>query len=292
MIQFAQTPVIEAPMEFEHSPFCCPSCHADLQPQADRLICVNCRIPYPIQQGIPLFAAEQDDGIFKDYATDYDDHRASDLVSIHLNERRWQMLIDHIPPDGPILELGCGTGTFLEYGFQRNFTSALNPQRFYGIDLSPAMLFLARKRLPGSLTLTQADGATLPFRDNSFSLVFSQLLLHHIHSHLDVHLREMFRVLQPSGTLWVLDSNPRNPLWWFIMRQECEKDAKQIPLSLLLGHLDRMGARQIQFRYHGTMPQRIPHFLYPLMRGIEQIWERVPVLSTFSTHYLATCSKG
>ncbi|HEX2647320.1 MAG TPA: class I SAM-dependent methyltransferase, partial [Candidatus Dormibacteraeota bacterium] len=52
-------------------------------------------------------------------------------------ERRLGALI---PPGSSVLELGCGTG---------NLLAALKPKRGYGIDLSSAMIDVARKNQPG-----------------------------------------------------------------------------------------------------------------------------------------------
>jgi len=50
--------------------------------------------------------------------------------------------------------------------------------------------------------LVRADGARLPFRDATFSVVFSQGLLEHF-SAPEPYLQEQFRVLRPGGILLV-----------------------------------------------------------------------------------------
>lgn len=71
-----------------------------------------------------------------------------------------ELLVDLLRPVGPgasILDLGCGTG---------HFAHALAGQGFrvVGVDPEPAMLAVARGRVP----VTCADGMRLPFEDGTF----------------------------------------------------------------------------------------------------------------------------
>src|SRR5436309_568054 len=45
----------------------------------------------------------------------------------------------YVPPDSSVLEIGCGAGHLL---------AALKPARGLGVDLSPAMIALAREKYP------------------------------------------------------------------------------------------------------------------------------------------------
>lgn len=90
---------------------------------------------------------------------------------------------------GPILDLGCGDGTFAE----ATFTNPLDA----GIDPSPVALAEARKRgMHKELRL--GEGGRLPFDDHSFSSVMSNSVLEHI-SDVDSTLAEVRRVLRPGG---------------------------------------------------------------------------------------------
>src|SRR5688500_9710887 len=67
-----------------------------------------------------------------------------------------------------VLELGIGTGLTMPL-YSRDWS-------VIGVDLSPAMLMQARKRineldLHDTVTLLEADGANLPFEDESFDVV-------------------------------------------------------------------------------------------------------------------------
>ena len=103
-------------------------------------------------------------------------------------------------PDGlTVADLGCGTGAALEQ-------LAPIAGRLIGIDSSPAMLSLARRRLDGVAHAELRPGAlsALPLDDGSVDVALSMLVLHHV-ADLGVVLGEVARVLRAGGRLVVLD---------------------------------------------------------------------------------------
>jgi ubiquinone/menaquinone biosynthesis C-methylase UbiE len=105
-----------------------------------------------------------------------------------------------------ILEVGCGTGLILK-------ETARMASRAVGLDLSPGMLEVARKR---DLEVVEGSADDLPFDDASFDLVYSFKVLAHVPT-LETALQEMARVTRPGGTL-VLEFYNRNSLRWLVRR--------------------------------------------------------------------------
>lgn len=104
--------------------------------------------------------------------------------------------------DGPyrhVLDVGCGTGTFLS-SLAIRFASA----RLVGIDLSRPMLDMARAKLPSTATLCRARAEALPFDDGRFDLVASLSALHDFDDSAQA-AQEIHRVLQPAGTVLMTD---------------------------------------------------------------------------------------
>lgn len=64
-----------------------------------------------------------------------------------------------------LLEIGCGTGLFLEMLYQMGFDVT-------GVDSSPEMIMAARTRFKNRAQLHLADGELLPFSDNEFDYAF------------------------------------------------------------------------------------------------------------------------
>lgn len=96
-----------------------------------------------------------------------------------------------------ILDLGCGTGHATR-ALKRRHPKALS----VAVDIAPGMLAQARRqaRWPRRFERVRADAYALPFRDGSFDLVFSSLMLQWCDD-LDAVFAEIARVLRPGGLL-------------------------------------------------------------------------------------------
>ena len=107
---------------------------------------------------------------------------------------------------GTVLEVAIGTG--------RNLAFYPEGVRITGIEISPAMLALARKRaadLGVQAELVEGDAQQLPFDNASFDTVLCALSLCTIPDHARA-IAEMARVLKPGGTLLLLDHIGSR--WW------------------------------------------------------------------------------
>ncbi len=87
-----------------------------------------------------------------------------------------------------------------------------------GVDLSPAMLARARRKLPVEgceVSLEQGDAASLRFRDGTFDVVVLSLILT-VAADGAACLREAVRVTRPGGRILVIDKflrEGRKPGW-------------------------------------------------------------------------------
>ena len=107
-----------------------------------------------------------------------------------------------------ILDVGCGTGSYLD--FYKRFQCNL-----FGIELSPAMLEIAKQRLGQQADLYHGSAADMPYPDESFDLIVSMLVLHELdHAVRLAVLSEIKRVMKPSGKLLLIDFN-RGPMQGF-----------------------------------------------------------------------------
>jgi ubiquinone/menaquinone biosynthesis C-methylase UbiE len=111
---------------------------------------------------------------------------------------------------GDVLEIGVGTG--------RNLDQYPDGVRVTGIDLSPAMLSLARARaqeLGRDVDLQLGDAQALSFAANSFDTVVVTLALCAVPDDRQA-IREAARVLRPAGRLVWLEHvrSPIAPVRW------------------------------------------------------------------------------
>jgi ubiquinone/menaquinone biosynthesis C-methylase UbiE len=96
---------------------------------------------------------------------------------------------------GAVLDVGCGTGATLEA-----LVSVHPGVLAWGIDLSPEMIAVARRRTGAAARLDVADAEHLPLPDTSVDLVVCVDSLHH-YPRPDACLAEMHRVTRPGGGL-------------------------------------------------------------------------------------------
>ena len=106
---------------------------------------------------------------------------------------------------GEVLELAVGSG--------RNLGYYPGEARLTGIELSPAMLALARREAAAigrEAELLEGDAAALPFGDESFDTVICTLSLCTIPDDRGA-IREAHRVLRPGGSFILLE-HVRSPV--------------------------------------------------------------------------------
>jgi ubiquinone/menaquinone biosynthesis C-methylase UbiE len=90
-----------------------------------------------------------------------------------IQREKYEVVKKYLPKNAArILDLGCGTGMFLEELTKRS-------KLVVGVDSSVEMLSIARKRV-GVTSLVCADADHLPFLDRSFDVVVSVTLLQNV----------------------------------------------------------------------------------------------------------------
>ena len=98
-----------------------------------------------------------------------------------------------------LLDVGCGTGIFLEI-LEKKYPSAL----LYGIDPNQAMLEKASEKVTNKVTLDVGSAEFLPYDSQSFDWVVMSNCLGHI-KHQEAALVEVHRVLKKSGKVIITD---------------------------------------------------------------------------------------
>lgn len=106
-----------------------------------------------------------------------------------------------------ILECGCGSASILEQIWQKE-------KKLYGIDVSNVGINLAKRRLKkkANIKLSVANAGKLPFKDNSFGLVYATTVVEHL-AHPEKAIREMIRVTKKNGHLILMSPNFGSPLF-------------------------------------------------------------------------------
>jgi demethylmenaquinone methyltransferase / 2-methoxy-6-polyprenyl-1,4-benzoquinol methylase len=135
----------------------------------------------------------------------------NDLQSFGLH-RLWKrrlVALAEVRPGAAALDLCCGTGDLA-------FELARRGAHVTGLDFSPAMLDVARRRAggrPGDVEFLTGDAMHLPLADNAFDIVTMGYGLRNL-ADWETGLREMIRVAKPGGRVLVLEfGKPDNGLW-------------------------------------------------------------------------------
>lgn len=131
--------------------------------------------------------------VYDKFASNYD--RAFAPLE-RLGLRRWrQEVIDLLPKDASILEIGCGAGA--------NFEFYPQCRRAVSSEISIGMLEIARNKRREN-HLIQADAQSLPFGEDEFDAAFATLVFCSIPDPA-LAFTELRRVIKPGGKVILLE---------------------------------------------------------------------------------------
>lgn len=214
-------------------PLACPRCRGKLVAASDTWNCGDCAVAYRGLRGIPdlrtaddLYLPNREDWDFAlRLADDYDrlDFRGlleryydlspeipADLRSRQIGHiltaperaRRWLESLGDVG-EGPLLDLGCGTGSFLA-AVGRRWDEA------WGIDIAMRWLLVARKRLDeeglSHIRLVCGCSEQLPFGERRFAGIVAGDVIEHVGDQAGT-LAESYRVLREGGGLFLASPN-------------------------------------------------------------------------------------
>lgn len=135
-------------------------------------------------------------------------YQATDGAAYHVFLGRWtERLADallgmlEIPPDGALLDVGCGTGS-LAFAMAKRWPG----RQVKGVDIAePYVAFARAHAVSGQPAFDIADVCSLPYGDGAFAAAIAQLVLNFIPDPAAA-LVEMRRVIRPQGliaaTVW------------------------------------------------------------------------------------------
>lgn len=181
-----------------------------------------------------------------------------------------------IDPERPftVLDLGCGTGTYLTTQAAQFAGEAL---RLVGVDPSAAMLERARKKaIETPLPIELRDGAAerIPLPDDVVHLVVSNLSLHHF-SDKHLALDEIGRVARTRAALTIVTLDVEGMADWWVyrffpetlaadrvrfwtvdrLRFELDKRGWSVSFDIRRGQEERSVARQLEAALRRTTSQ-------------------------------------
>jgi len=185
---------------------------------------------------------------------------------------------------GRALDIGCGTGLLDGRLQQEGFD-------IIGLDESLGML----SHHPRRARTLASSSFHLPFRENTFDLVFSIAVFHHL-AHPDPVRRtiaEMVRVVKRGCPVVIWDHNPLNPYWPLFMKRLPQDTGEErlIPLREIVEDFHACGVQQVKATRKGFVPDFIPSLLLSLFQVLEWAVERTPLLQKIAAHNVVVGTK-
>lgn len=153
-----------------------------------------------------------------------------------------------IGADAPILDIGCGVGTYEALLGGRY-------SRLSGIDISSESIRLAQEKAPGAC-FAAYDGVRIPHADASFAAAFAICVWHHVPVPAwQGFVAEALRVLKPGGVFAVFEHNPWNPLTrWAVERCVFDKDAVLLSMPTARRLMRQGGFEPVEARFILSLP--------------------------------------
>ena len=103
-----------------------------------------------------------------------------------------------------LLDVGCGTGTLLTLAKEKYPNTDM-----IGVDIDSEVLSIARRKSQKAnlkIEYVEASSAKLPFADESFNVVVSSLVFHHLPTDIKIQtIKEIYRVLKRNGRFLLAD---------------------------------------------------------------------------------------
>jgi ubiquinone/menaquinone biosynthesis C-methylase UbiE len=127
---------------------------------------------------------------YDDLAENYDANRFENSYGNYIDQQERKILKKLLTknPTSKTLDLGCGSGRFLDLA---NF----------GVDISPKMITLAKYRFPEK-EIKEGTVTNIPFEDNYFDTIFSLHVIMHLDKEITANfLNESLKKLTKNGKL-------------------------------------------------------------------------------------------
>jgi ubiquinone/menaquinone biosynthesis C-methylase UbiE len=222
---------------------------------------------------------------FDQIAAVYDESLPAHVVE-HYLRKRTRFVLEHCPR-GAALDVGCGTGALAARLSDAGY-------EVIGLDPSDGMLEVLRGRAPG-VHAVQGSGTALPFDDDSFDLVLTVAVMHHIADPARVRatLREMVRVMRPGGRVLIWDHNPRNPYWRFLMARVPQDTGAErlVGEQEIVSGLSSAGARIVLRAQLGLVPDFAPRAALRAAAALERGVEQTVLARRLAAHNVVLATK-
>lgn len=175
----------------------------------------------------------------------------------------------NFPPNLSILDFGSGIGGSVPY-FLKYFPDC----QLTCLDVSRKSLEIGIERFGDTAQFLHFDGKNIPSDDNSYHIIFTACVFHHIPP--DMHallIKEIHRILKPGGVFIAFEHNPLNFLTIRAVNAcSYDENAILIPGKKFRGLLKEQDFNDDKLRYRIFFPK-----ILGLFRPLERFLRWVPL---------------
>lgn len=133
--------------------------------------------------------------------------KQTDIIQESLHAIPYLFALKSDKTRGKLLDIGIGDGTPLRRALK---WANIQPELIIGLDVNPTLLVNFPKDM--DVAPVASDGLSLPFRENTFSIVTSCQVIEHVnHNQHQKFLEQVMRVIQPNGRLVITTMNQEFP---------------------------------------------------------------------------------
>jgi SAM-dependent methyltransferase len=199
------------------------------------------------------------------------------LSSCYANERMTTAMLAQVDMrDKRVIDIGCGDGTFTIELFDRG-----KPRSMTGIDpCAEAITMAEQKKEEREIEFVAKGAYDLPWNTDSFDIACIRGVLHHLERPIDA-LREAFRV---APLILVVEPNGYNPglkVLEKVSTYHVQHEEKSYAASRLNRWVTMLGGLIIAREWIGFVPVFCPDWFARVLKSVEPIIERVPILNRF-----------
>lgn len=206
--------------------------------------------------------------------------RAKMAIEYGLREyrRRLAVRFEEYLLKGNLLDVGCGDGLLWDFDYFSKMATYL-----VGVDIRPSRNWVKTKR---NMDYVCCDVRYLPFRPESFDVVFEKDVLHHV----DDYCRVFDEILKVSGGRIILvEANRHDPLTYVHMTLAHGHNHLSLTKLKQLVHSRTNSAMFISREDH-FYPLRLT-FLFKLLSALEDVVEIIPIVRDFLSYNIVLITK-
>ena len=264
---------------------CCAACRGELTATQSEFRCLSCGRSFPWERGVARFVES------RNYADNFGFQWQKYALTQMDNERKDASEVDFRRKAGlspaelrgkRVLDVGCGTGRYAEvatrYGAQ-----------VVGIDLSAAAEVAARNLADRDFTALQADVFGLPFKPESFDVIYSIGVLHHTPD-CEQAFKVLPQYLKPGGILAVWLYSGYNK--WYRFSDYYRKITHRMTpqrlhrvLSTVVPLLNGVDRTLKLIPGVGKPAAEVVHYVFPVNRHPDPEWRVLESFDWYSPKY-------